>query len=209
MFTRMAINITMTLIPFYLIYVLKFTKSASEPTPPQIAMVPLVSYFSSMLFSFFGYGRMMRYFIDPESNCQTPSTRLSVLFIGMVLIILSSLPFIFLDSDYSFLIYLMVPLQGIGLAIMLNISTSLISDMIGNNSKSVAFVYGTYSLLDKFINGIVLSIISETVIQDPIWLRMLTGSLPIIVAVSGYYFASIGTKYMPRKSSKQLSPHHM
>jgi hypothetical protein len=39
---------------------------------------------------------------------------------------------------------------------MLNTATSLISDVIGNESESAAFVYGSYSLFDKFANGILL-----------------------------------------------------
>ena len=39
---------------------------------------------------------------------------------------------------------------------MLNTGTSLISDVIGNDVKSSAFVYGAYSLLDKFANGFLL-----------------------------------------------------
>lgn len=39
---------------------------------------------------------------------------------------------------------------------MLNTGTSLISDVIGNEAESAAFVYGTYSLFDKFANGILL-----------------------------------------------------
>ena len=41
---RMSINVTMTLTPFYLIHVLKYHKRDMEPTPPEIASVPLVSY---------------------------------------------------------------------------------------------------------------------------------------------------------------------
>jgi hypothetical protein len=39
---------------------------------------------------------------------------------------------------------------------MLNTGTSLISDVIGNESESAAFVYGTYCLFEKFGNGILL-----------------------------------------------------
>jgi len=43
-FTRMAVNVTMTLTPFYLIHVLEFSAKQGKPAPPQIATVPLVSY---------------------------------------------------------------------------------------------------------------------------------------------------------------------
>jgi len=39
---------------------------------------------------------------------------------------------------------------------MLNTSTSLISDVIGNDSQNAAFVYGVYSLFDKLANGSLL-----------------------------------------------------
>jgi len=39
---------------------------------------------------------------------------------------------------------------------MLNTSTSLISDVINQDAESAAFVYGIYSLLDKFANGFLL-----------------------------------------------------
>ena len=43
-FARMAVNVTMTLTPFYLIHVLDFEGDEDRPTPPQIATVPLASY---------------------------------------------------------------------------------------------------------------------------------------------------------------------
>ena len=46
--------------------------------------------------------------------------------------------------------------QGLGLIIMLNTSTSLISDVIGNDSQNAAFVYGAYSLFDKLGDGLLL-----------------------------------------------------
>ena len=39
---------------------------------------------------------------------------------------------------------------------MINTSTSCISDVIKNDSANSAFVYGFYSLLDKFANGLLL-----------------------------------------------------
>lgn len=39
---------------------------------------------------------------------------------------------------------------------MQNTATSLISDVIGNDTANSAFVYGVYSLFDKFANGGIL-----------------------------------------------------
>lgn len=89
-----------------------------------------------MIFSIFFYGKLVNTF----------GNRLHPLFIGMLLTVGSSIPFYFMRPSFSWLVYVVVGFQGIGLAIMLNIATSLISDVIGNDDSSSAFVYGTYSL---------------------------------------------------------------
>lgn len=39
--------------PFYLIYVVKYEPTAENPTPIPLALVPLLQYSSSMIFSLF------------------------------------------------------------------------------------------------------------------------------------------------------------
>ncbi|CAI2366005.1 unnamed protein product [Moneuplotes crassus] len=182
--TRMSINVTMTLTPFYLIHVLKYEKNEEEPTPPEIASVPLVSYFSSMVFTLLYSNTLNKYF--NEYN------RLTTLMYGAMLVIVSSIPFLFISPKIHWIVYLLVPFQGIGLAIGLNVASSLISDMLGRNNKSSSFVYGTYSLLDKFSSGILLVIIGATVIEKVQWLRLLAGILPIISSILAWIFAWIG-----------------
>ena len=125
MLCRIAINTTMSIQPFYLIRVTKFEKTSDNPTPLPIALVPLLSYLSSLIFSLFFYKRMSQYF----RNRRTP------LLIAIVVICFGSLPYVFITSDPNvrWLVYLVSAIQGIGLAIMINSSTSLISDVIGRN----------------------------------------------------------------------------
>jgi len=75
--------------------------------------------------------------------------------VAIVIIIATSTPLLFLDKDpgVRWLVFPFCGFQGIGLAIMLNTATSLISDVIGNDTANSAFVYGCYSLFDKFANG--------------------------------------------------------
>ena len=120
MFARMAVNVTMTLTPFYLIHVLKYEAKENEPVPPVIATVPLASYTTSMLFSLFGYGRLVNAF----------GNRLIPLMIGVIITCAASVPFIFMKPSFAWLVYIAASAQGIGLSIMLNIATSLISDVI-------------------------------------------------------------------------------
>lgn len=60
MFARMAVNVTMTLTPFYLLNVLEFEGDDDQPTPPAIVTVPLASYTTSMIFSLVFYGRLVK-----------------------------------------------------------------------------------------------------------------------------------------------------
>lgn len=96
------------------------------------------------------------------------------LFLSVVIISVSSIPllvilifvnFQFLNASpyVSWLVFLCSAIQGVGLAIMLNISTSLISDVIGNDDQSSAFVYGCYSFFDKFANGILLFLVTVSI----------------------------------------------
>jgi MFS family permease len=180
----MSINVTMTLTPFYLIHVLKYEKRDMEPTPPEIASVPLVSYTFSMVFTLLHTQKFNTIF--NEYN------RLTTLMYGSGLVIISSVPFLFIQESFDWLVYVFVPIQGIGLAIGLNVSSSLISDMLGRNNKNSAFVYGAYSLLDKLASGFLLVIIGRTVIENVHWLRVLTGVLPIFTSFLAWLFAFMG-----------------
>ena len=180
----MSINVTMTLTPFYLILVLKYDKRENEPTPPEIASVPLVSYCSSMIFTILYSHKFNKYF--NEYN------RLTTLMYGSILVIIGSLPFLFLREGIHYLVFICVPIQGIGLAIGLNVSSSLISDMLGRNNRNSAFVYGMYSLIDKFSSGLLLVLIGRTVIEDVHYLRALAGLLPIVTSFLAWLFAFMG-----------------
>lgn len=77
--------------------------------------------------------------------------------ISVVVTIVGALPLLFLGNGWGkWFVFASAPLIGVGLALMLNTGTSLISDVLGNDTKSGAFVYGCYSLLDKFANGFLL-----------------------------------------------------
>ena len=97
--------------------VLEF-RSSEDPTktPIEIAIVPLLSYFGSIVFSLFFYKRIMAYMGD----------RLKPLLLACVLLTISSIPMFFMQPSYRELVFALVPFQGVGLAILLNTATSLI-----------------------------------------------------------------------------------
>ena len=51
MLVRIAVNVTMTMQPFYLENALGFAATKEQPTPVALAAVPLGSYITSLIFS--------------------------------------------------------------------------------------------------------------------------------------------------------------
>lgn len=146
MVIRIAVNVNMTMLPFYLDKVTKFSPTATNPTPSELALVPLLSYIMSMIFSI--------KFQSSMNSCL--KSRYLPMFLGMVIVCQTSVPMGYLDKATRNWVYPLATFQGLGLAILLNTATSLISDMIGCDQQNCAFVYGTYSFLDRISNGILI-----------------------------------------------------
>lgn len=111
-----------------------------------------------------------------------------------MIISLGSLPCVFLTSDPSirWLVYLLSSIQGVGLAIMLNTATSLISDVIGKDADSSAFVYGSYSFFDKVANGIIIFVITSKFNEDPTALKWIIGTIPILCSIAAFALTYLG-----------------
>ena len=99
MLVRIAVNVTMSVQPFYLIIVTGFERSEDNPTPIAIALTPLVSYITSLIFSLLLYKPMIR----------TLRNRFYPLFISIIIITAGSLPYVFLNSnpDTRWLVYVL------------------------------------------------------------------------------------------------------
>ena len=122
--------------------------------------------------------------------------------VAITSIFIGSVPLIFLTEDTRWLCYPLAIFQNTGLAIMLNTSTSLISDVIGNDSKNSAIVYGFYSLLDKFANGIVLFITVDHYSDNAGALRYIISLMPLGAACGALLFVWIGATYYSHKLAK-------
>lgn len=161
-----------------------FKRTEDNPTPIAIALTPLVSYITSLLFSVVLYKPMM----------QRLRNRFYPLFLSIMIISLGSLPYIFLNSDHNtrWLVYVLSSIQGVGLAIMLNTATSLISDVIGKDAESSAFVYGAYSFFDKVANGVIIFIITSNYNEDPTALRWIIGTIPVVCSILAFSLTYLG-----------------
>lgn len=130
--------------------------------------------------------------------------RLLPMFVAIVIIVIGYLPLAFLTSDERivWLVYLLTIFQGIGLAIMLNTATSLISDVIGKDTANSAFVYGCYSLFDKFANGACLYYMVAYCSQDVTALRWIMSACPILCSVMAYLLTYIGSRCYSDRMAK-------
>ena len=118
-----------------------------------------------------------------------------------ILCIIGAVPLLFLSDNswvrYTVLISAMF--LGVGIALMLNTGTSLISDVLGNDVKSAAFVYGAYSLLDKFANGFLLYYLVANYSVNKVALPYIVAGVPVISAIGCSIFTLIGIKLYSAK----------
>jgi Na+/melibiose symporter-like transporter len=182
MVVRIAVNVMMSVQSFYLINVLKIPQGEEDPTPVPIALTPLISYTASLIFQLFGYQPLVR---------RLQNRFLPMLF-AIVLIIVGSIPLFFIQPNFYWAIYICSPVTQIGLAIMMNTSTSLISDVIGKDAESSAFVYGFYSFMDKIANGVAIERAIKLYEKDEWGLRIILGAMPVTCAVLAFGLTYLG-----------------
>ena len=104
--------------------------------------------------------------------------------ISVAVTAVGSIPMIFIGhGNVKWFIFIAASIQGIGNAMMLNTGTALISDVIGQDNTSAAFVYGCYSLADKFANGILLYWLVAAYSSDGHALKYILGIVPTLCAV--------------------------
>jgi Na+/melibiose symporter-like transporter len=179
---RMAVNVNMTLQGIYLRKVLDFRPETEPGTPLAVALTPLVSYTASLLFQIFVYKWML--------------IKLKNRFLPMLIAIFVTaagcVPLIFLNPNNRNLVYLCFPIVQIGMAIMINTSTSLISDVIGKDADSSAFVYGCYSFLDKIANGIAIERSLALLHDNAFGMSMMIGCLPLGCSLIAFILTYIG-----------------
>ena len=75
---------------------------------------------------------------------------------------------------------------------MIITSTSLISDVIGKHADSSAFVYGSYSLIEKIANGIAFERALKLYEKDKTGLRVIMSGLPIFCSVVAFLLTYVG-----------------
>ncbi len=179
---RMAVNVVMTVQSFYLLNVLMFKPNERFPSPLAVALTPLFSYIFSILFQIFVYKKLT----------QILRNRFLPMALAILITSLGSAPLFFLDESTQNWVYACAPITQIGLAIMINTSTSLISDVIGKDAESSAFVYGFYSFMDKIANGFAIESALKYFEGSETGLRVIMGGLPIACSVLAFALTYLG-----------------
>ena len=99
------------------------------------------------------------------------------------------------------MLYPALILQGAGLANMLNASTSLVSEMIGQDDEASAIVFACLNIVESFSNGyVVFFIMSNNLQAHESSLKLIIGIAPILSACGAYVISW----YRFRNSAKEF-----
>jgi len=185
MCTRIVVNISQVYVPFYVTDTLDMDATA-------IAIVPLLIYVSSFLATLVSkpmnarFGRRVSYTIGTLLAGLAFATMLSI------------------SPEYSYLVYPAAMLLGAGNATLMVTTVSLEADLVGSGCPTGAFVYGSFSLLDKAGNGFLILAIQYL---QPVFpgdersdfTRIVTAAVPLVAAVVGALNAVV---MVPKKFAK-------
>ena len=112
--------------------------------------MPLIVYLSSVLVS-----SRLNWFYEKFG-------RKKALFVGTIISLGSIIPMFFLTKEVGWIMYILAVFVGISQTMVLATGINFISDVVGTKAKTGAFVFGIYSLLDKFSAGITIFLIGNT-----------------------------------------------
>ena len=124
------------------------------------------------------------------------------MFIAIIITTAGSIPLFILNKESRYFVFACSPIEQIGLAIMINTSTSLISDVIGKDAESSAFVYGFYSFMDKIANGVAIERALKLFEKDKTGLKVIMGGLPIFCSIVAFLLTYLGKFLYSEKQVK-------
>jgi MFS family permease len=139
-----------TLLPFYLVGVLNLGSHEESGISFNIALVPLICYFSSVLAA----SKLTWFYANVG--------RKKALMIGTIICLLSMLVLYILIVDFAWVIYFVAIFIGISQAMVLGTGINLISEVVGEKGSKGAFVFGIYSFCDKITVGVIIYLVSNT-----------------------------------------------
>lgn len=166
MLVRLLINVSQVYIPLY-------AQSVLQLGDEFITVMPLILYCSSLLGSVMVVRIMAKF-----------SRKLSFL-LGTIFC-LSGLFLLYMIAVSTISLYLMalaVILLGFGNTVVMVISTQLVADLVGQSTELGAFIYGCFSLTDKFSNGIAIFLLQHYNDDSGEFIRFANTVIPAVAAV--------------------------
>lgn len=88
--------------------------------------------------------------------------RKAALSTGTIICVVSLGSMLLLTPEVGWIMYIIAAFVGVSQTMVLSTGINFISDVVGTKAKTGAFVFGIYSLLDKFSAGIVIFLIGRT-----------------------------------------------
>ena len=88
--------------------------------------------------------------------------RKKALFIGTIICIVALGSMYLITEETNWIIYIIALFIGCSQTMVLSTGINFISDVVGTKANTGAFVFGCYSLLDKFSAGAVIYLIGST-----------------------------------------------
>ena len=191
MLVRLSINITCSMLPYYLERILDIKKTKYGGTPVQISLIYLLSTSGCLFNSLY-----MQKFIEKYKS------RVIMMLAAWIFTTVGLLPILLLTPENTAPVYFFGFIFGIGFALALSTASSLINDVVGSKGDHGAFVYGAYSLTDKFCCGILLFIFVDYVKDDKILLKYFIPILPVICILLALLIVSYKKKEKRNKRRK-------
>lgn len=195
MFVRLSINITGSMIPFYLQFVLNFERGPQGQTPITFSIVLLVSMSGSVFNSL-----VIQKFLLKSKD------RLVMIMYSGLFVCIGCLPIIYIVESNRWIIYILCFIFGLGFSLGLSTASSLINDVVGSKGKKGAFVYGAYSFSDKMSCGIVLFFFMKYVKNNGPLLKFMTALLAPISMLFAFLMVFIMKKMIIVKDKKDTIP---
>jgi len=159
MLIRLSINITSTIVPFYMQIVLGYELTKDGGTPYPITLCLLLSTIGSIANSLF-FEKII------EKNSKKEYQRIILLFSAFIFVAIGCLPVYFLSKELRYPIFILSFIWGIGFSQALSCVSTLINDVVGSKGNKGAFVYGAFSFADKLMCGIFLKFFLPVACDD-------------------------------------------
>jgi len=193
MLVRISINVTTSMLPYYLESILGIQKTKKGGTPIQISLIYLFST-SGCLFNSLYLQKILEIY----------NSRIILMLYSFIFSAIGLLPILLLGPALNFPIYILGFIFGIGFAIGLSTASSLINDVVGSKGDQAAFVYGAFSLTDKFSCGILLFFFVGYVKDNYLLLKYTVPILPVASLFLALFIIKIKKKKEIGKDQKVI-----